>query len=119
MPTELINIINLLNANLILYLVIFIILSYILISFFTWSFIKPLKYLGISNIVVGVIVIIIRFLLNIIDVFVPDYIKIVEIVLPTIVKPLIVSGIVAIISGILMLVVNYLINKYKEKNNKQ
>ena len=116
MPTELINIINLLNKNLILYLIIFIILFYLVISLFTWSFIKPLKYLGISNIIVGILIIIIRFLLNsIINIALPDYIKIFDIILPTIVKPLLISGIICIIIGIIMLIINYLINKYKRK----
>ena len=115
MPMELTNIINLLNQNLILYLIIFIILFYLLISLCTWSFIKPLKYLGISNIVVGIVIIIIRFLLNSIISLLPDYIKIFEIILPSIVKPLLLSGILCSCIGIFMLIINYLINKYRKK----
>ena len=115
MPMELTNIINLLNENLILYLIIFIVSFYLLISLLTWSFIKPLKYLGISNIVVGIVIIIIRLLLNSITNLIPEYIKIFEIILPTIVKPLLISGIICIIIGIIMLIINYLINKYKRK----
>ena len=113
MPMELTNIINLLNENLILYLIIFIVSFYLLISLCTWSFIKPLKYLGISNMVVGIVVIIIRFSLNLLIGFIPDYIKIFEIILPSIVKPLLYSGIICILVGIFMLIINYLINRYK------
>lgn len=119
MPTELTNIINLLNENLTVYLIIFIVLSYLLISLLTWSFIKSLKYLGISNIIVGIVVIVIRFLLNFITNILPDYINIAEVVLPTIVKPLLLSGISLIIVGIIMLIINYLIIKYKLKNKKE
>lgn len=115
MPTELVNLINILNSNFIIYLVLFIIIFYLLISLLTWDIIKPLKYLGISNIVVGVIIIIIRFILNEVVTLVPDYIKFVETILPTILKPILISGILCILFGIIMILAYSLINKYKIK----
>ena len=119
MPTELVNLINLLNDNFLVYLIIFIIAFYLMISFFTWSLLKPLQYLGISNIVIGIVIIIIRLLLNAITTLLPDYIKIVETILPTALKPLLISGMLCITFGIIMIVVYYLINKYKNKNKEE
>lgn len=115
MPKELIDILNVFNENIVIYLILVFVFSYLIISLLTWSFIKPLKYLGISNIVVGIIVVMIRFLLNFIGNFVPDYIKLIEVILPSILKPLLMTGIICVIVGIILLIINYLINKYKIK----
>lgn len=113
MPMELINIVNLFKDNYLLYLILFIILFYLLVSLFTWSLKKPLLYLGISNIVSGLIIIVIRILLNFIGSFLPNYISIIDIILPSILKPILVSGIVITLIGIIMLIINYLLNKSK------
>ena len=115
MPIELTNVINLFKDNFIIVLLIFLVVFYLLISLLTWDFKKPLFYLGISNVVVGIVVIIIRFLLNGVTNFIPSYITFVDDILPTVLKPLLISGIVCLGIGILMIIIYYVILKIKNK----
>ena len=67
LPEFLIKIIGIvLGKTFILYFLLFILVSYLLLALLTWSFIKPLKYLGIPFIVVGILTLIARFVLPII-----------------------------------------------------
>lgn len=107
------------NGMVYLYIVIFIVIMYLLISLLTWSFIKPLKYLSIPTILVGILLIIIRLSSSIITNLIDADISFIKNLLPLVLKPLLTNGIVCTLIGITMLMVYIIINKkMKIKNNK-
>lgn len=112
------NIISILTrTEFVIGVVIFILLSYLLISLLTWSFHKPLKYFSISFIIVGITMIIFRFILPlIITTLATDSINIPSSISSTLLNPLLKSGIISIIIGIIFMVAYKFIKKLP--NNK-
>lgn len=103
------------NGMIWVYIGIFFLVTYLLISLLTCSFIKPLKYLGIPTIIVGVLLIIFRFTsTGIINMIVDEELNIIKIILPNLLKPMLINGIICLLVGILMIVGYKLINKYKK-----
>lgn len=98
-----------------IYIGIFFVLMYLLISLLTWSFKKPLKYLGIPTIGVGVVFIIIRFLSVVIVGLVDDKMAFVRLLLPSMLSPMLLNGILCTVIGIAMIVVYKLLNKKDKK----
>lgn len=97
------------------YIIGFSIIMYLLISLLTWSFIKPLKYLGIPTLLVGLLLVVIRLASSFILDFVNIDIAVVNNILPIIIKPLLTNGIMCSSIAILMLLLYSLLNK-KERN---
>ena len=115
-PTQLIPFINIINnSHFYVYVIILFILFYLLISLMTWSFLKPLKYLGIPTIIAGSLFISIRFISSFIINLIPNM-SIMKYILPGMLKPILIMGICLLIFGILMFVIYILINKYAKKS---
>lgn len=112
------NIISILTGTeFVIGIIIFILLSYLLISLLTRSFHKPLKYFSISFIIVGIMMIIFRFILPlIITSLAENPINIPNSISSTLLNPFLKSGIICIIIGIIFMVVYKLIEKLQ--NNK-
>ena len=106
------------NGMIWLYIAIFFILMYLLISLLTWSFIKPLKYLGIPTVLVGILLIIVRLSSSIILNFTNIETGLITALLPLVLKPLVIYGIVCTLFGILMIVAYIIITK-NLKNKKE
>lgn len=98
-----------------LYVIGIFVVFYLLVSLLTWSFIKPLKYLGIPTIIVGILFIIIRFVPNALLTLVDENINFIKGLLPSILKPVLINGLVCLIVGVLMIVGYTLINKNKKE----
>lgn len=114
-PNEMTQLLSLINSDIFFVIFgIFIIITFLLISFLTFSFVKPLLYLGIPTLISGVIFIIIRFSATFIISLFGNTIKFINIVLPSILKPVLVNGILLLIIGIIMIIVYSLINKKKK-----
>ena len=97
-------------------LVAVLVISYLLFALFTWNFIKPCKYIGVSSIVVGCLLLVIRFANSfVLDLVVPD-ISIPNSVLSTVFKPLLIMGIIYIFVGIALIVLQHLYFKKKNTN---
>lgn len=92
-------------------IVLFLVIMYLLVAFFTWSFKKPLKYLGIPTIIVGFLFIIMRFATTFFTRFIPDSFGFFKNLIPTLFKPMLIDGIICFVIGILMVVGYCLINK--------
>lgn len=106
------------NGMIWVYIGVFFLISYLLISLLTWSFIKPLKYLGIPTILVGVLLIIVRFTSNIIITLInSDELNMIKVILPNLLKPMLINGIICVLIGIGMVVGYSLINKRIENKD--
>lgn len=115
MPNEIQAVLKYLDNGMVwVYIGIFFVLMYLLISLLTWSFIKPLKYLGVPTILVGILLIVIKLLSRVIANGFGLESGIINL-LPLILKPLLIYGIVCTCIGILMIVLYRIINK-KQKN---
>lgn len=114
MNNELLELIKFLNSGLLwLYIIIVIIVFYAIISLLTWNIKKPLIFLGIPNIIAGILLIILRFSISLI---LPDK-NMVAIINPMS-KPLLTIGIVCIILGVAMIAGYKLLNKLPKKKLK-
>ena len=116
-PEEIMKLLEIINGKMILvYVAIFIVAMYLIISFFTWSFIKPLKYLGIPTLISGIVFTIIRFIPNaFINLIEAEY-SFIKIILPSMLKPILINGILCILTGVVMIVLYSLINKSKKES---
>lgn len=95
----------------------FLVVSYLLYALFNWSFVKPLKSIGICSIIVGILLLVVRFgnkiVLSLIDFNIPSS------VVGAILKPFLVMGIILVLVGILLIVLKHTIcKKLEEKNEK-
>ena len=54
------------GKGLIISIIVFIILSYLIMALITWSIKKPLKYLGISIIITGIITLIMKYVFSLV-----------------------------------------------------
>lgn len=103
---ELLNLLGFLSGKALwLYFIIIIIGFYALIAIITWNIKKPLIFLGIPTILVGIFVIIFRFL---IDLIISN--KNLLTLFNSIVKPLFQAGLTCIIVGIVMIIIYKLLN---------
>lgn len=110
MNNELLEIVKILNSELLwIYFIIINIVYYGLIALLTWDIKKPLMYVGIPAIIVGSLLIIIRFSINF---FLPN--NSLLILISSALKPLLIIGIVCILVGIIMIVGYKLLNKMKK-----
>lgn len=111
MNNELLKLAEFLNSELLwLYFIIIIVGFYAIVSLLTWNIKKPLMFLGIPSIIVGILLIILRFSINL---FVPNesLLKLYN----SAAKPLFVIGIICIVEGIAMIVVYKVLNKKKKQ----
>lgn len=90
------------------------VIFYMLIGLLTCSIIKPLKYMGIVNVIVGFIFSILKLLPYSIKVLTGN--NLLAMILPSIIKPLFITGIIFFISGILMIVLYKLLKNKNKKN---
>lgn len=112
---ELLELIKFLNSGLLwLYIIIIIIVFYVIISLLTWNIKKPLIFLGIPNIISGILLIILRLSINLL---LPEK-NMVAIIAPMS-KPLLTIGIVCIILGVTMIVGYKLLTKLPKKKLKE
>lgn len=107
---------NLLNSDMLwVYFLVVIVVFYLIIALTTWDIKKPLIYLGIPSLLVGVILSVIRFLPNIIPIK-----NSILIILNSLIKPLLITGIMCIIIGIIMIILYKILEKkHKEKLDEQ
>ena len=113
--SEIIEFIKIFDSKLIL---VGVVLSfYLIVGLLTWSFIKPLKYLGIPTIIAGIFTIILRFILPVIARIMFSDVMIISKVLPALLGPLLETGVVVFVIGIIMLVTNYFITRKLENKN--
>lgn len=116
-PSNILNMINIINSiNLYYVFIPLLIIFYFLFALFTWSFLKPLKYIGSVNITTGLMFMSIKLLSTIINSF--NINNIIKDILPTIINPLFTSGLISLISGIIMMLIYYIVNKII-KNKKE
>ena len=113
-PNDILYIINIINnTNLYFVFGVIFVIFYSLIGLLTWSFIKPLMYMGVINTIVGMIFSSLRFLPYSIGLLIGN--KLLEHALPSIIKPLFINGIIYLVSGILMIITYKIIEKVKKK----
>lgn len=99
------------NETLIISFIVIFIVFYAFISLFTWNLLKPLKYLGISTLVVGILSLTIRFTSSfIITSLVNEFGNFVEKIFPLILSPLQSIGIIFSILGLLMIIICALVS---------
>jgi len=114
MPSTYIDIINFINSqNIYLYIIGLFVLFYIIIGLLTWNIIKPLKYIGIVHIIVGIIFMVLKLLPYSISVLYEN--KLLEMILPTVIKPIFIIGLYIFGSGLLMVILYRIIKKIKDK----
>jgi len=102
-------------ALIISFIVIFIVF-YGLISLLTWNLLKPLKYLGIPTLVVGIIILITRFTSSfIINSLASEFGSFIKDLFPLAFSPLQNIGIIFFILGLLMIIIYAVINNNKNK----
>lgn len=112
------NISDLFTTNQILiFILLFMIVSYLLIALFTWSIRKPLKYLSIPLIIVGILLLAIRFAGSMIISFLPLEINIPNTIISVILNPFLKSGIYCLLIAILFIIIYILTDKFN-KNGK-
>lgn len=108
---------NLDITTLIMAFIILFSIFYALVSLFTWNLLKPLKYLGIPTLVVGILTLFIRFASSsIINILTNEFGDIVKQIFPFVLTPLQNIGIIFFVLGLLMLIIYAIINN-KKKNN--
>lgn len=111
MDSELLELISFLNNELLwLYFIIIFIAFYAIISLLTWNIKKPLMFLGIPSIIVGFLLIALRFSVGL---FLPH--ENLLVILNSAVKPLFTSGVICIVAGIAMIIIYRLLNKMQIK----
>lgn len=114
MEKELIKILEFLgNSPLWLYFILMVLFFYGVIALFTWSFVKPLKLLGVPSIIGGIIIIGARFLLGLISVN-----SLIDSLIPSLLQPLLTIGIVCVVMGFAMLIGNHFLKKVLSKKVK-
>ena len=97
-----------------------VVVSYLLLALFNWSFVKPAKYIGVSLIIVGILLLIVRFGgVYALDLVGEDLLPIAvpDALVGVILKPLLIIGIAYIPVGALLIFADHLY--YKKKNNKK
>lgn len=117
-PSNILNIINIVSSiNLYYAFFMIFILFYFIFALCTWSFIKPLKYIGSVNVTVGIMFMSIKLISPLINSL--NINNMIKEVLPVIIDPLFISGIVSLSSGILLLVIYAIINMIIKKRTKE
>lgn len=112
------NILDLFTTNQILiFILLFMIVSYLLIALFTWSIRKPLKYLSIPLTIVSILLLAIRFTGSMIISFLPLEINIPNTIISVILNPFLKSGIYCLLIAILFIIIYILTGKFN-KNGK-
>lgn len=108
------NIINIVNSiNLYYVFIPLLVIFYFLFALFTWSFLKPLKYIGSANITTGLMFMSIKLISPIVNSLKIN--NVIKEILPTVINPLFISGIICFLSGILLMIIYYVINKIIKK----
>lgn len=116
-PKELTTVLSTFNNGMIwVYIGLFLICMYLLISLLTWSFIKPLKYLGIPTCFVGVFFLIIRLSSSLVLNIFEEKANIIKILLPSMLKPILFNGIIALLIGVLMIILYVVVNNNRKKD---
>lgn len=109
---EMMNLLSFLSGRMILlYIALFVIVMYLIISLLTWSFLKPLKYLGIPTLCVGILFIFARFFSTIMIDLLNIKINIIKTLLPSMLSPVLINGILCTVLGLIMIIVYAVINK--------
>lgn len=94
-----------------LILLLFVVIMYLFLSLFNHSFKKPLKVLGITIIISGILFIIIRFFTPaLVNLLFEEYANMVNILIPRILKTITIIGIVYILIGVLSIFLYHKIN---------
>ena len=105
------------KPQLIVFFIAFIIFSYLLIALLTWSLTKPLKYLSIPFIIIGIIILIFRFSVPVIITAIPqNELNMPNTIINTLLSPFLKSGIICLLAGILSMTLYIVIGKLT--NNK-
>lgn len=104
------------KPQLILFFIAFIIFSYLLIALLTWSLTKPLKYLSIQFIIIGIIILIFRFSVPVIITAIPqNELNMPNTIINTLLSPFLKSGIICLLAGILSMTLYIVIGKLTNK----
>lgn len=108
---QLLELVGILNSELLwVYFIVVIITFYAIIALLTWNIKKPLIFLGIPSIIVGILLIILKFSIGL---FIPN--KSLLALLNSAVKPLFTIGIICIIVGVAMIILYKVLNKMKKR----
>lgn len=119
-PTELKQIVSILSGGMIwIYIGIFFLLTYLFISLLTWSFLKPLKYVGIPTALVGLLFLIIRMSLSSVLGFFVEGESIIKVILPSMLRPILINGLICLGLGVLMVVIYIIINNKRRNKNEE
>ena len=104
------------KPQLIIFFIAFIIFSYLLIALLTWSLTKPLKYLSIPFIIIGIIILILRFSVPVIITAIPqNELNMPNTIINTLLSPFLKSGIICLLAGILSMTLYIVIGKLANK----
>lgn len=107
---EILELVGLLNSDLLwIGIIAIVVVFYTILSLLTWSFKRPLMFLGVPTIIVGVLLVILRFSISLFPID-GNILKIVS----AAINPLLTIGVICTLIGIAMTVVYKLLNK-KEK----
>lgn len=106
------------KGKLLLILASFIIFSYFFLALLTWSFSKPMNFMGIPTLIIGVLFLLLRFGSGLIisllgDVEILSFIEQFSIIL----KPALITGISCLVIGLLLIVLYSNISSIKSKNS--
>ena len=110
-----IRLLKLLSSDLLwLYFILVILFFYLILSLITWSFIKPLKFLGIPSIIAGLMMIATYFVIGIVPLPLSDtMLKVID----ASIKPVFNIGLVCLGIGILMIILPKMIEIVLKKQN--
>lgn len=108
MDSTIVNTLNIIKGPYLwLIMLIFSVFIYLLLSLVNKNFKKPLRYLGITIIISGVLFIILRFLSpTLIKYIFEENVNIVKIFMPRILKTITNIGIIYIIIGVILIIIH-------------
>ena len=104
------------GPGLILSFIGFILLSYIILGLLTWSFVRPLKYLGITSIITGFITLTLKGGVYLtVNYFAKDDLELFKPFLDECGNLFAILGIIFIVCGIILVVIHKIVEHFSQK----
>ncbi len=108
------------GPNLILCFIAFMLASYILLGLLTWSFVRPLKYIGVTSIITGIITLSLKGGVYLtVNYFARDELELFKPFLDECGNLFAIIGTIFIASGIILIVIHKIIDYFYQKNMKE
>ncbi len=103
-----------------IYVLIFFVISYLILSLLTFSFKKSLLYLGIPTSIVGLLLSIGYIVLKIMILFMDSKVEFMKDLIPKLIRPILNNGLLCLGVGVVLIVLNIILNKIfkKKEENK-